>query len=53
MNKGYTVRESQGKKAPFHLGQGKSGKHAIVMARITFSYCRSGKDYNFDYHVSF
>ena len=40
----YTVRESQGL---FPLGQGKSGKLAMVRGKIAFTCCRLGKEFRF------
>ena len=36
-----------GEKCPFHLGQEKSGKPAIVRGTIALLYCRSGKIFHF------
>ena len=42
------ARESQGEEVPFHLGQGMSGKLAVVSGKIAlFSYCRSGGRFKF------
>ena len=43
----YTVKESQGEKGLFHLGQGKSGKLVMVRGKIAFLFCRSGKEFHF------
>ena len=49
-NRVCTIRESQGKKCPFHLGQGKSGNVRETcngQGKIALLLCRSGKKSHF------
>ena len=49
----YIVRESQGEKGPFYLGQGKagkSGKLAMVRGKWHFHTLGQGKDFIFDHY---